>query len=250
MKLEIYFKLLGNLFIIFMIYILPLVFFLKAIFIERNSKLIKTLVTISYIVLYFLLPELYTNILPFILIIFIIISWMNSKNRNEDYITYEFSLSNFKMSKGIKYVCINYVLVFVCSTIWYSILASFNISIEEQEVVNLLSSYDLVSFITTIPFTVVFAPVVEEFVFRYLLYGELLRKRLRGKLGFIISAVITSILFASLHFSFSAFATIFAISFFNCYLIERKGFWYPVFVHLIFNGVSTSALLLQKIILY
>lgn len=250
MNLEVYFKLLGSLFAIFMIYILPLVFFLKTIFIEKNSKLIKILVTISYIILFFLLPELYTNILPFILIIFIIISWRNFKNRNEDYITYEFSLSNFKMSKGIKYVVINYGLVYLCSIIWYMVLASFNIPIEQQDVVNTLSSYDLVSFITTIPSTVVFAPVVEEFVFRYMFYGKLLRKRLRGKLGFIISAAITSILFASLHFSVSAFVTLFVISFFNCYLVEKKGFWYPVFVHLIFNGFTTSILLLQKIILY
>ncbi|HAK43601.1 MAG TPA: hypothetical protein DCM59_14000, partial [Clostridium sp.] len=104
MKLEIYLKLLGNLFIIFMIYILPLLFFLKKMVLERNSKLIKTLVSITYILLYLILPELYTNMLPFILIIFILINWTNSQYTYEDYITYRFSLSKFKLSKGIKYV--------------------------------------------------------------------------------------------------------------------------------------------------
>ncbi|WP_346887830.1 CPBP family intramembrane glutamic endopeptidase [Clostridium sp. UBA1056] len=250
MKLEIYLKLLGNLFIIFMIYILPLLFFLKTMVLERNSKLIKTLVCMAYILLYLILPELYTNMLPFILIIFILINWTNSQYTYEDYITYRFSLSKFKLSKGIKYVAITYGLTLIGGIIWYIIMFIFNIPIEQQEVVALLSSYDLISFVITIPFTVIFAPVVEEFAFRYLLYGKFLRKRLGGKIGFILSASIVSILFASIHFSISAFATLFIISFFNCYLIEKKGFWYSVFTHLFVNGVSTAFLLLQKIILY
>ncbi|HBA02649.1 MAG TPA: CPBP family intramembrane metalloprotease, partial [Clostridium sp.] len=105
------------------------------------------------------------------------------------------------------------------------------------------------SFIITIPFTVIFAPVVEEFVFRYLFYGKFLRSRFKGEFGFIISASIVSILFASIHFSISAFASLFVVSFFNCYLIEKEGFWYSVFTHLFVNGVSTVILLLSKIIL-
>ncbi|WP_346917124.1 CPBP family intramembrane glutamic endopeptidase [Clostridium sp.] len=242
-------KIFGNLFIIFMLYILPLVFFLRTVIIERNSKLIKIVVTIVYISLYLLLPELYNNILPFILIIFILINWSNSKYKNDDYIKYKFSLTEFRLSKGMKYVGMTYGFTIICALVWYMILLILNISIQQQEVITMLSNYDLVSFIITIPFTVIFAPVVEEFVFRYLFYGKFLRKRLNGKFGFILSASIVSILFASVHFSISIFASLFVISFLNCYLIEKEGFWYSVFTHLFVNSVSTIALLLSKIIL-
>jgi membrane protease YdiL (CAAX protease family) len=249
LKLEVYLKLLGNLFIIFMIYILPLLFFLKTMVIERNSKAIKILVAIAYVFLYLVLPELYTNILPFILIISILINWTNSKYIYEDYMTYGFSLNKFKLGKGFKYVGITYGFMLLCGAIWYIVLVIFNIPIEQQEVVKLLSNYDTISLIITIPFTVVFAPVVEEFTFRYLLYGKFLRSKFSGKVGFVLSASIVSILFASIHFSIGAFATLFTISFFNCYLVEKKGFWYSVFTHLFVNGFSTILLLLNKMIL-
>lgn len=242
-------KILGNLFIIFMLYILPLVFYLRTVKIKRNSKLIKIIVIIAYISLYFLLPELYNNILPFVLIIFILANWVSSKCKNDDYIKYRFSLGDFKIGKALIYVLLVYGFIIMCGLFWFLLLLLFKIPIEQQQVITMLSNYDLVSFIITIPFTVIFAPVVEEFVFRYLFYGKFLRSRFKGEFGFIISASIVSILFASIHFSISAFASLFVVSFFNCYLIEKEGFWYSVFTHLFVNGVSTVILLLSKIIL-
>ncbi len=242
-------RILGNLFIIFMLYILPLIFYLRIVVIKRNSKLIKIMVSIGYISLYFLLPELYNNILPFVLIIFILVNWVSLKCKNDDYIKYRFSLGDFKIGKALIYVLLVYGFIIMCGLFWLLLLLLFKIPIERQQVITMLSNYDLVSFIITIPFTVIFAPVVEEFVFRYLFYGKFLRSRLKGEFGFIISASIVSILFASIHFSISAFASLFVVSFFNCYLIEKEGFWYSVFTHLFVNGVSTVILLLSKIIL-
>ncbi len=198
-------RILGNLFIIFMLYILPLIFYLRIVVIKRNSKLIKIMVSIGYISLYFLLPELYNNILPFVLIIFILVNWVSLKCKNDDYIKYRFSLGDFKIGKALIYVLLVYGFIIMCGLFWLLLLLLFKIPIERQQVITMLSNYDLVSFIITIPFTVIFAPVVEEFVFRYLFYGKFLRSRLKGEFGFIISASIVSILFASIHFICSKF---------------------------------------------
>jgi len=136
-----------------MLYILPLVFYLRTVKIKRNSKLIKTMVSIGYISLYFLLPELYNNILPFVLIIFILVNWVSSKCKNDDYIKYRFSLGDFKIGKALIYVLLVYGFIIMCGLFWLLLLFLFKIPIEQQQVITMLSNYDLVSFIITIPFT-------------------------------------------------------------------------------------------------
>lgn len=231
-----------------MLYILPVIVFLKTFTIKKNSKLIKAIVTITYVIIYLSLPELYTNILPFVLIIFILINWSKSQGRYEEYKKYKFSLKEFKISKGIIYVLIAYGLVMVAATISYYLFSVFNIPMEKQEVVTMLSGYDLVSFVITIPFTVIFAPVVEEFTFRYILFSKCCRDCINKKVPFFITAFIVSVLFAGVHFSITAFAMLFTISFYNCYLVEKKGFWYAVFVHIVVNGVTMAALLANKLV--
>ncbi|MEG1256947.1 CPBP family intramembrane glutamic endopeptidase [Clostridium sp.] len=241
-------KFIGNLFIIIMLYILPLIIYLKSVTFNKNSGLIKSIVTIGYIGIYFLLPEMFTNILPFILILFILIHWKNSEEYRKEYEKYRFSLGEFKLRKAIKYVAITYGLILIAATISYYVLLFFNIPMEQQDVVTMLDNYDLISFSITVPFTVIFAPVVEEFTFRYILFSKLFRDNLNRRVSFLTTAFIVSTLFAGAHFSITAFAMLFTISFYNCYLIEKKGFWYAVFTHVVINGVTTTALLVNKLL--
>jgi len=157
-------------------------------------------------------------------------------------------VKNFKLKKAIKYVAITYGLILIAATISYYLLLFFNVPMEQQDVITMLNNYDLISFIITIPFTVIFAPVVEEFTFRYILFSKCFRNKLNGRISFLITAFIVSVLFAGAHFSITAFAMLFTISFYNCYLVEKKGFWYAVFTHVVINGVTTSALLVNKLL--
>lgn len=244
----VYLKFIGNLFIIIMIYVIPLITYLKTVKINRNSKLIKTLVAIVYVVTCIILPEMLTNILPFILIIFTLINWKNNEQFQGEYENYKFSLKNFKIGKAFKYVGITYGLTLMASYISYCILSILKIPMEQQDVVTMLNSYDLKNFIITIPFTVIFAPVVEEFTFRYILFSKGFRNGIDKKIPFFISATLVSLVFAGAHFSITAFALLFVISFYNCYLVEKKGFCYAVFTHMVINGVTTTALLINKMI--
>lgn len=78
------------------------------------------------------------------------------------------------------------------------------------------------------------APVVEETLFRGLLYGTL-----RRSVSPVGAAVVTSALFGAVHLSLSASVTIFALSLVLCYLYERTGSLYPaVAFHAVFNTAT------------
>jgi len=146
------------------------------------------------------------------------------------------------------YSLFNYfILVIPVSIITQLIIKAFGLMGEQQEVVQLLYNYDLTKLILVTPSLIIFAPIVEEFVFRYVLFSKFLRKRLNGKVGFIISATLVSLLFSIVHYNGAAFGVLFVISYFNCYLVEKKGFWYAVFNHFLVNTITTSLIIISKL---
>ena len=54
----------------------------------------------------------------------------------------------------------------------------FRVNLVQQEVVTILSDYNILTFLIVTPSTVIFAPVLEEFVFRYLLFEKFFKKEL------------------------------------------------------------------------
>ncbi len=83
----------------------------------------------------------------------------------------------------------------------------------------------------------VFAPILEEILFRYLLYGRLLRK----KLGWVYASLICAAVFALLHFSLPAMIYAFVLGLVLCEVYERtKRAEAPVFLHI---GANSTALL-------
>jgi len=221
--------------------------FLVTVKFENHGPIIKTLSALGYIAAYLFLPEMYTNILPTICIIFIILYWRNNPHTNKDYEIYRFSLKEFNLIKGIKYVLVLYTIIIIVSNISTIVLTGVGVKLETQEVVNILSEYNLVEYVITIPFTVLFAPIAEEFTFRFLAFNKLFGKALKSKVVFFFGAVFVSIIFAAVHFSITAFAMLFIISFYNCYIIEKKGFWYAVFNHMVVNGITMTFLLIDKL---
>lgn len=81
---------------------------------------------------------------------------------------------------------------------------------------------------------VVLAPIVEEIVFRGFLYGKL-----RAKLSMPLSILITSLLFAILHFQWNVGVNVFALSVVLCVLREITGTVYAgILTHMVKNGVA------------
>lgn len=85
---------------------------------------------------------------------------------------------------------------------------------------------------------VVFAPLFEEIIFRGYLFG-----RLRGISGFWVSAILTSLTFAILHFQFNVGVDVFVLSIFLCLLREKfDSIWPGVLVHALKNGLAYTLL--------
>lgn len=237
-----------DLMIIICVYIIPIISFVRIIKFKRFSFLKKLMIVLLYIAAYMLIPSMYANALPFVFIVIIFIKWKKENYYGSDFNRYNFDIKKFRIGKALKYVLVAYLLIYLASFVSIIIFSKFNIEVKAQEIVSILDSYNMWAFLITIPFTVIFAPVVEEFVFRYMLFQKLMRDGSRRKIPFFIAAFLVSMLFAVIHNSLSALPLLFTLSFFNCYLMEKKGYWYCVFVHMFVNGVSMISLLTDKII--
>ncbi|ERI89410.1 CAAX amino terminal protease family protein [Clostridiales bacterium oral taxon 876 str. F0540] len=244
-------KSLQNILVFIFLYIPPLIFFLKYSLRRNISKVLLFIISVLYIIL-----AVYTqNILPFILVLINIryiklndTSNMYNKDSfyidaSKDYYRYNFSIKSFNLFKGLRYAAESYGATIAVNIIITLLISLSRSNLKEQEIVRQLMNTSMNKFIYMIPIMVIFAPIVEEFTFRWLLFEKIFKPRI----GIYFSAILSSILFSLVHFNIRVFPVLITIGLINCYLIEKKGYWYAVFNHLVFNMVSTVAMLLQKI---
>jgi len=111
-------------------------------------------------------------------------------------------------------------------------LVKYNIKL--QDVVNYYSEAQLVVKLILALEIVVVAPIVEEFVFRYFLYGKILSPRM----PFAIAATLSAALFTTVHFNVGGIPTFFGLGLFCTYLYHKKGYWAAVIAHGISNLIS------------
>jgi membrane protease YdiL (CAAX protease family) len=251
-----------NAIVFLFVYMLPFIIFAKFWRERHKGKILLIVIGGLYIVI-----SLYTqNLLPFVFVIFNI-KYLKSadsmcdvfKNENVsfgdyskrtisskvrgDYERFKFSLKKFNLLKGIIFASISYVVVFFISVFESILLSNFKIQPKPQEVVTLMTNTSLGKFLIMLPIVVVFAPVFEEFVFRWLLFEKVFKPRI----GIYFSAILSSLIFGFVHFNLGAFPILVWIGLYNCYLINKKGYWYSVFNHLMFNSLTTTILLLGKL---
>jgi membrane protease YdiL (CAAX protease family) len=221
---------------VFLLLILPPLLVYIRFWRERDrSRVLIFAISIVYII-----AAIFTqNLMPFVLVLFNI-ALMKGKEEFEEY---GFSLNGFSLVKGIKYSVFSYFITIVVAIVSLSVMSSFGIQQEEQEVVKWMTDLPIELFWIAVPVAVVFAPVVEEFVFRWFFFERIFKKRI----GLAAGAVLSSLIFAFIHFNVQAFPMILWIGLYNCYLIEKKGYWYSVFNHLMFNSVTVAALIMEKI---
>ncbi|KHO32650.1 CPBP family intramembrane glutamic endopeptidase [Clostridium tetani] len=228
---------LKNIVVYIFIYLPPLIMFWKVCIRRGKSKFILLLISVVYLV-----GSLFTqNLLPFIFTIINII-YMKRED-NYDYRFYKFNFKNFNLFKAIGFSVFSYVVTILVAIIALNIFSSYEIPIKDQEIVEIMSKVPLEKFIFMMPITMIFAPVVEEYIFRWVIF----EKVLKGSMGIFISTLLSSIIFALIHFNIKSFPAILWIGIFNCFLIHKKGYWYAVFNHSFFNSVSTITILIQKL---
>lgn len=231
--------------------ILPLIVFLNVRKIKGNKNIIVYILIPMYLVL-----ALFTqNLLPFILVILIILYMRNIYNDDllytdsnfidygDQFRRYSFNIKSFKILQGMKIITFSYLITIVISAVEAIFYNIFNLVPKNQDVINIMRDMPLKKFLIMIPVTVIFAPVVEEFIFRWFIFENIFKKRL----GTAMAVVLSSSIFAIAHFNLKAFPILMWIGIYNCYLIEKKGYWYSVFNHSFFNLITTSILLFDKL---
>lgn len=233
-----------DLIIIILVYCSPYIFYMYKMNSNNDDFKIfsfkNILFTLFYGLIILISPSMFANTLPFIMVIITI--FVMKRNNDIDYAYYKFN--ELKISSAIKYSLIGYIISIVASMIWIGLLSLLKVNFKQQEVVSMLSDYDLITFIASIAPIVIFAPILEEFVFRFILFEKVFNKFLPK----ILSAILSSLIFSIIHFSLTAFLVLFTISMINCYLVEKKGFWYAVSLHTLVNFMTTISLLSQKLI--
>lgn len=250
--------------VLLFVYAPPFIIFSKFWRERHKGKALLVLIGFLYIILSFFTQ----NLLPFIFVIFNIIYLKNAeKMDNEfriehvsfsseehskrtissrvkgDYDRFKFGLKNFNIITGIKLTLFSYVVTIFISVFETILLSNFKVEAKQQEIVTWMTNMPLKKFLIMIPIVILFAPVLEEFVFRWLLFEKVFKQRV----GVYIAAILSSLIFAFIHFNLRAFPLLIWIGVYNCYLINKKGYWYSVFNHFVFNSVTTTVLLLEKL---
>ncbi|MCH4200809.1 CPBP family intramembrane glutamic endopeptidase [Clostridium tyrobutyricum] len=182
--------------------------------------------------------SMYTqNIVPFIFVIINIVYMRFT----DDF--YKFDIKKFNIIDALRLAAISYLVVIIILLLQNAIENSLKIKLDQQEIVTNMTNMSLNKLVFMVPVVVIFAPVLEEFVFRWIFFEKIFKSRL-GVLG---AALLSSLMFSLVHFNINVFFIILWIGIYNCYLIHKKGYWYAVINHAVFNSVTMISLIYSKI---
>jgi len=97
--------------------------------------------------------------------------------------------------------------------------------------------------------TSIIAPIYEEYVFRGVILGSILKiKKDPSKLYVVLSLIFSSFLFAIVHFDFEAFLPIFFLGLYlGALALYRQNIMLPITIHLLNNLLATTNLLYPEI---
>lgn len=111
---------------------------------------------------------------------------------------------------------------------------------EQQDVVESMARGPVAVKVVMVIMAVFVAPVTEECCFRGFVYNIL-----KQKSNIFWAALASSILFSAVHASLAQFVPLFLFGLVQCLLYEKtRTLWVPVIFHMLFNGISSIAILL------
>jgi membrane protease YdiL (CAAX protease family) len=146
------------------------------------------------------------------------------------------------LSTGTILLLAAYPLILLANTITQRLFGSDS---SKQNIVELFSgSHTIEQRVMIIVFAVAIAPVVEEFLFRFFLYG-VIKRYLGSFLGIIVNAVV----FAAAHTHFPSFVPLFVLG--SCFTIAYEwsgSILVAMTMHSLFNSVTLIALAFPELI--
>lgn len=111
-------------------------------------------------------------------------------------------------------------------------LVKYNIKL--QDIVEAYSGARMIFKLVLAVQMVLIAPIVEEYVFRYFLYGKILVPRM----PIFFASLFSAALFTVAHVNVSGIPTFFGLGLFCTYLFHKKGYWAAVIAHGASNLIS------------
>jgi uncharacterized protein len=198
-------------------------------------------VRIIIFVLYIAATIFTQTLMPFIVVVFSL--YFMRRARNEEEINYYLRPMGERKLVLVISALVFKVIMWIIN-LWFAyFLISKGIKLEGQEISNMLINAGWLKVILLSIMTVVFAPILEEFIFRHILYRNAAKK-----IGKVLSCILTSFLFMLLHYNLAGAISFFGVGVFNCYLYEKHGYRAAVLNHFIFNLISVLIIILIKLL--
>lgn len=132
-------------------------------------------------------------------------------------------------------------LLLAVGYLWPMLLELLQLPTAHQDLVDQVRGMDLGPMFYTIAFlAVILAPISEELLFRAFIY-----RALKNYMPSLLSAIITSLMFALMHFNLLSFLPLFLLGFWLSRTYEKSGnIWVPILLHALFNGNTLVTLML------
>ncbi len=188
-----------------------------------------------------------TGVVVYMLSLFLVVAPLSFGRLSKTEIAKQLGFNHSSGKWVFGHVLATWLVYMFFSAIVLAILYQLNLSginLEEQQNVgfnNMSSAADYVlAFITL----VVLAPIFEEAMFRGFLFGQL-----RKFQGFWVSAIVTSLAFAVIHFQFNVGIDVFVLSLFLCHLREKfQSLWPAIMLHAVKNGLAYTLLFILPLL--
>lgn len=152
----------------------------------------------------------------------------------------DLKLKKFKLFQAIGLITLGFIAFFLLNHVIISISEAFNIAIpgygtQDQRLP--LFGNDSLSLPIAFVILVILAPIIEELLFRGLIYTKL-----RANYGASSTIIVSSIIFAGFHLELQIFLPLFILGCIIGYIYEKSdSLWVPILFHLINNGLAFAA---------
>lgn len=224
-----------ELIIFFIIILIPWMVFKKKV-LNRTKKKYVFIMFIFYIILALLTQ----NFLPFILVILILQKEKKRGSKEDNKLTKPLGNKRFEV------ILFSFALKFITmliTALFAMFLIAIGIEPKQQSVVDMIQNSNWTKLIFLMFVINLFAPFVEEFIFRHIFYQNFSRKY-----GKTIAILISSALFMLLHFNLVSSIATFSLGVVNCIFYEKYGYKAAVLNHFITNFTSSIVLVAIKLL--
>lgn len=205
-----------------------------------SSILLLFIIIISFLLISFFLPikeSISQQLTCFCLFGAIVTSLILYLNYRKENLSFGLSANNliYVIWTPLIYLLTIILLLIVGIINQYLLTNLFNVEIKPQEILEkfkeLEKTYEIIIFGIS---SVVIAPLYEELLFRGIIFPKLIQKT-----NFLTALILSSLIFAILHFHLSALLPLFSLSLIlSLIYLQTLSLWPCIFLHALFNLIS------------